>query len=139
MDWKLEVVILPVSDVDRAKAFYVDQLGFNLDVDHQPNEHFRVVQLTPPGSACSVTIGVGLTSSEPGTVHGTHLIVSDIETAAAHLAERGVAFEGPYWFGENGPTPGVHPNRGKYESFCNFADPDGNTWTVQECNRNDGS
>ncbi|MEY2470619.1 MAG: hypothetical protein QOF21_3317 [Actinomycetota bacterium] len=132
MDWKLEVVILPVSDVDRAKAFYVDQLEFSLDVDHQPNEHFRVVQMTPPGSACSITIGVGLNDQPPGTTKGLHLVVNDIEKAQAHLGEHDVEFNGPYWFGETGQTPGLHPERVKFGTFLDFADPDGNNWIVQE-------
>src|SRR4051794_3789629 len=92
MDMKLELVVLPVADVDRAKAFYVDRLGFHLDVDHQPNEQFRVVQMTPPGSACSITVGVGLGlgQGESGPVKGLHLVVADIEAAHAHLVEHGV-------------------------------------------------
>ena len=86
MDWKLELVILPVSDVDRAKEFYVDRLGFHLDVDHNAGEAFRVVQMTPPGSACSITIGVNVGAGEPGTTKGLHLVVEDIE--AAHDAPR---------------------------------------------------
>src|SRR3970282_2568089 len=89
MDWKLELVLLPVSDVDRAKAFYTEKVGFNLDVDHQPSDEFRVVQMTPPGSACSITIGVGITSAEPGSYRGTHLVVTDIEAARAELVGRG--------------------------------------------------
>jgi catechol 2,3-dioxygenase-like lactoylglutathione lyase family enzyme len=89
-DLKLELVLIPVSDVDRAKAFYTEQLGFELDVDHEPNEDFRVVQLTPPGSACSVTIGKGITSAEPGAYRGTHLVVEDIEAAREELVGRGV-------------------------------------------------
>src|SRR5438270_12866083 len=90
MDFKLELVLIPVSDVDRARDFYVNKCGFNLDVDHQPNEQFRVVQITPPGSACSLTIGVGITDATPGSYRGTHLVVSDIERARAELIERGV-------------------------------------------------
>src|SRR5258707_7035670 len=91
MDFKLEVVILPVSDVDRAKAFYVDKVGFNLDVDHRAGDEFRVVQMTPPGWACSVTIGVGISSEMvPGSIRGLHLIVGDIEAARAELVGRGV-------------------------------------------------
>ena len=131
MDWKIEVVLIPVADVDRAKAFY-EKLGFNCDVDHHPNEHFRVVQFTPPGSACSVTFGVGLTDAAPGSYRGTHLVVSDIEAAHKHLVDNDVDVNGPYWFGESGQTPGLHPGREKFGTFCDFADPDGNTWTVQE-------
>ena len=85
MDFKLELVLIPVSDVDRAKEFYVEKAGFNLDVDHQPNDEFRVVQLTPPGSACSITIGIGLSDAAPGSYRGMHLIVTDIEAARAEL------------------------------------------------------
>src|SRR3989304_9128077 len=90
MDWKLELVLLPVSDVDRAKAFYTEKVGFNLDVDHQPSDEFRVVQMTPPGSACSITIGKGITDAAPGSVRGIHLVVSHILAARAELVERGV-------------------------------------------------
>src|SRR5690349_24544997 len=90
MDMKLELVVVPVSDVDRAKAFYTDRVGFGVDVDTRPAENFRVVQMTPPGSACSITIGVGLGASEPGSLKGLHLVVSDIEAARAELAGRGV-------------------------------------------------
>src|SRR5688572_47874 len=90
MDLKLELVLIPVSDVDRAKTFYVEKAGFNLDVDHRASEEFRVVQMTPPGSACSITIGVGLTDAAPGSYRGTHLVVTDIEAARAELVERGV-------------------------------------------------
>ena len=90
MDFKLELVLIPVADVDRAKQFYVDTCGFTLDVDHQPNDDFRVVQVTPPGSACSLTFGIGITDAAPGTYRGTHLVVTDIEAARAELADRGV-------------------------------------------------
>ena len=89
-DLKLELVLIPVSDVDRAKSFYKEQVGFTLDVDHQPNDDFRVVQMTPPGSACSITIGKGITGAEPGSYRGTHLVVADIELARAELVGRGV-------------------------------------------------
>ena len=90
MDFKLELVLLPVTDVDRAKQFYVETCGFTLDVDHQPNDAFRVVQVTPPGSACSVTFGIGITEATPGSYRGTHLVVTDIEAARAELVGRGV-------------------------------------------------
>jgi len=130
MDWKLELVIVPVSDVDRAKAFYADQVGFNVDVDVQPNEHFRVVQLTPPGSACSITLGPG--DSPPGSLHGLHLVVPDIEAACRELSERGVDVMPIHHYDNGVQTPGVHPGRGDYESFSSFHDPDGNTWVIQE-------
>ena len=90
MDMKLELVLIPVSDVDRAKAFYTQKLGFSLDVDHQPSETFRVVQMTPPGSACSITVGIGITEAEPGSSRGTHLVVHDIDGAREELVARGV-------------------------------------------------
>lgn len=132
MDFRLELVVVPVSDVDRAKAFYADQMGFTVDVDHQPDERFRVVQLTPPGSACSITIGVGLTPSSPGSYHGLHLVVTDIEAARAHLVERGVDVSDPFHFGPEGQTTGVHPDRADYGTFMSLSDPDGNGWLVQE-------
>src|ERR1700736_4267255 len=90
MDYKLELVLIPVSDVDRAKTFYTENAGFNLDVDHKAGDDFRVVQLTPPGSACSLAMGVGITDAAPGSVRGTHLVVSDIVAAHDELVERGV-------------------------------------------------
>lgn len=134
MDIKLELIVLPVSDVDRAKEFYADKLGFNVDVDHQASDNFRVVQLTPPGSACSITIGVGLgPTADPGSYQGLHLVVTDIEAAHRLLTERGVDVSEPYHFGKNVQrTPGTHPDRGDYETFMSFSDPDGNGWLVQE-------
>ncbi|HJS49713.1 MAG TPA: VOC family protein [Gaiellaceae bacterium] len=141
MDFKLELVLLPVSDVDRAKAFYTDNVGFALDVDHQPNDEFRVVQMTPPGSACSITIGIGITDAEPGTYRGTHLVVSDIEAARAELVERGVEVgEVRHFDREKGEwRPGPDPEHGDYMSFADFADPDGNTWVLQEVNFGKGT
>ena len=132
MDFKLELVVLPVSDVDRAKEFYVEKMGFTLDVDHRAGDTFRVVQLTPPGSACSITIGTGVSQVAPGTYQGLHLVVTDIEAARAWLVERGVEASEPYHFGPEGQKPGVHPERGDYESFVSLNDPDGNGWLVQE-------
>ena len=132
MDWTLELIVVPVSDVDRAKSFYVDQLGFRLDVDHRAGEAFRVVQMTPPGSACSITIGINVGGGEPGTTKGMHLVVNDIETAHAHLTQAGVETGGIIHF-ENGQTaPGPDPDRADYGSFIFFEDPDGNSWAVQE-------
>jgi catechol 2,3-dioxygenase-like lactoylglutathione lyase family enzyme len=128
LQYKLEVVVLPVSDVDRAKSFYVDQVGFNLDVDHV-NGDFRVVQLTPNGSACSVTIGKGVVDAPPGSVKGLQLVVADVEAARVDLASRGVDVspvrhhDGTGW--ADGPG-------GEWNSFIFFDDPDGNAWTVQE-------
>lgn len=138
MDYKLELVVLPVADVDRAKEFYVVQMGFHLDVDHQAGEEFRVVQLTPPGSACSITIGKGITKSEPGAVQGLHLVVADIEAARAELAGRGVPVGEVFHFGPGGRTPGPDPQRRDYNSFLAFEDPDGNGWLVQEVGRKEG-
>jgi catechol 2,3-dioxygenase-like lactoylglutathione lyase family enzyme len=132
MDFKLEVVIVPVSDVDRAKEFYVEKAGFTLDVDHRPNEQFRVVQTTPPGSSCSVTFGVGISDAAPGTYRGTHLVVTDIVAAREELAGRGVEVSDIRHMTQEGWKPGPHPERADYESFADFSDPDGNTWILQE-------
>ena len=132
MDLKLELVLIPVSDVDRAKAFYVDTVGFNLDVDHQPSDEFRVVQMTPPGSACSITVGTGITSATPGSVRGTHLVVSDIEAARAELAGRGVEVGEVRHMTPDGWVAGADPEHRDYNSFADFSDPDGNSWVLQE-------
>ena len=134
MDWKLELVLVPVTDVDRAKTFYTEQLGFTLDVDHQPSDDFRVVQMTPPGSACSISIGKGITKAPPGTTEGLHLVVTDIEKARAELVERGVDVSEIFHFGADGRTPGPHPDRADYGSYIAFSDPDGNSWVAQEVN-----
>jgi catechol 2,3-dioxygenase-like lactoylglutathione lyase family enzyme len=132
MDFKLELVLIPVSDVDRAKVFYTEQAGFVLDVDHEPNDDFRVVQLTPPGSSCSITIGKGITSAAPGSYRGTHLVVSDIVGARDELVSRGVEVSEVRHMGEAGWKPGPDPEHRDYASFADFADPDGNTWVLQE-------
>lgn len=129
MDMKLEVVVVPVSDVDRSKAFYSEQLGFVVDVDHQPSEDFRVVQLTPPGSACSVTIGKGLIDSAPGSLKGLQLVVADVAAARDLLVARGVAVTPVRRF-EDGTWKDGHG--GPWNSFIFFDDPDGNSWTIQE-------
>jgi catechol 2,3-dioxygenase-like lactoylglutathione lyase family enzyme len=129
MDWKLEVVVVPVADVDRAKRFYSEQVGFVVDVDHRPNEKVRVVQLTPPGSACSLTIGTGLSSMAPGSLQGLQLVVTDIEAARAELVARGVEVSAIQHF-ENGVP--VEGRGGDWNSFIFFSDPDGNGWTVQQ-------
>ncbi len=118
MDWKLELVAIPVSDVDRAKAFYVEKAGFNADHDHSVSETIRFVQLTPPGSACSIALGTGLVDTPPGSVQGLQLVVSDIQAARAQLVERGVEV------GEVQQFP--------WGSFVFFSDPDGNRWAVQQ-------
>jgi catechol 2,3-dioxygenase-like lactoylglutathione lyase family enzyme len=130
-DMKLELVVLPVTDVDRAKAFY-EQAGFRLDVDHQAGEDFRVVQLTPPGSECSITIGKGLTPAPPGCVQGLHLVVTDIEATRGELVTRGIDVGEIYHFGPEGQSPGPDPERRDYGSFAPFSDPDGNGWLLQE-------
>jgi catechol 2,3-dioxygenase-like lactoylglutathione lyase family enzyme len=132
MDFKLELVLIPVSDIDRAKEFYTEKAGFSLDVDHQPNEEFRVVQMTPPGSSASITIGKGITDAAPGSYRGTHLVVTDIEAARAELVERGVEVTEIRHMGAGGWEPGPDPNHADYGSFADFADPDGNTWVLQE-------
>jgi catechol 2,3-dioxygenase-like lactoylglutathione lyase family enzyme len=137
MDYQLQVVTIPVSDVDRALAFYTEQVGFGLDVDYHPVSGFRVVQLTPPGSTCSVQLGVGLTAAAPGSAGATCLVVPDIEAARAELAGRGVKVgeirhKSPVSEWEGGFEPGVDPERRDYASFADFADPDGNTWVLQE-------
>jgi catechol 2,3-dioxygenase-like lactoylglutathione lyase family enzyme len=132
VDYKLELVLIPVSDVDRAKEFYVEKCGFTLDVDHQPNDQFRVVQITPPGSACSLTIGKGLSEAAPGSYRGTHLVVTDIVAAREELVGRGVSVSEIRHMTPGGWQPGPDPARSDYGSFADFSDPDGNTWVVQE-------
>jgi predicted enzyme related to lactoylglutathione lyase len=132
MDFKLELVLVPVSDVDRAKTFYMDKAGFNLDVDHRASEDFRVVQLTPPGSACSIAMGIGITKAEPGSVQGLHLVVSDIVAARAELIERGVDVSEVRHMESTGWVPGPDPQHRDYGSFADFSDPDGNAWVLQE-------
>lgn len=129
MDYRLEVVVVPVSDVDRAKSFYAEQVGFVVDVDHSPNEQFRIVQMTPPGSGCSITIGTGLSEMPPGSIKGLQLVVADIEAARADLASRGV----PVSPVQHHDGSGMVDGRGEdWNSFVFFADPDGNSWAVQE-------
>jgi catechol 2,3-dioxygenase-like lactoylglutathione lyase family enzyme len=138
-DMKLEVVVVPVSDVDRAKSFY-QGLGFRLDIDYVGDGGFRVVQLTPPGSECSIIIGDGVTSAEPGSVQGLHLVVRDIEPARAELVESGAgvgelfhdAGGAFHHTGTEGRVSGPDPERNDYGSFASFTDPDGNGWLLQE-------
>jgi catechol 2,3-dioxygenase-like lactoylglutathione lyase family enzyme len=118
MDWKIELVAIPVTDVDRAKAFYVDQVGFHADHDYQVSETLRFVQLTPPGSACSIVMGTGVTEMAPGSQKGVQVVVADAEAARAQLIAQGVAAS----------EVDVQP----WGSFVTFADPDGNTWALQE-------
>lgn len=142
MDLKLEVIVIPVSDVDRAKAFYT-QLGFRLDIDstdYFPGENFRVAQFTPPGSPASIIIGTGISTKPAGSVEGLHLIVTDIEEARAEIAARGVTISEVFhdadgFFhkaGTEGRVAGPAPERPSYGSFASFSDPDGNGWVLQE-------
>ena len=118
MNWKLELVTVPVSDVDRAKVFYTEKAGFNADHDHRVSDEIRFVQLTPPGSACSIALGTGITESQPGSVQGMQLVVSNVHAARAELAERGVEVGEVQEF--------------DWGSFVFFSDPDGNGWAVQQ-------
>jgi catechol 2,3-dioxygenase-like lactoylglutathione lyase family enzyme len=118
MDWKLELVAIPVSDVDRAKSFYTEQVGFNADHDHKVSDQLRFVQLTPPGSACSITLGDGIVDTPPGSVQGMQMVVSDIRAAHAELSGRGVDVSDVQEF--------------PWGKFVFFKDPDGNGWAVQE-------
>jgi catechol 2,3-dioxygenase-like lactoylglutathione lyase family enzyme len=132
MDVKLELVLVPVSDVDRAKAFYVDQLGFDLLVD-TPVGEMRVVQVTPPGSACSIGFGTGLMDDvKPGSYRGGHLVVSDIVAERDQLIERGVHVEDVRHIVDGVWRPGPEPTRSDYMSFADLSDPDGNGWVLQE-------
>jgi catechol 2,3-dioxygenase-like lactoylglutathione lyase family enzyme len=129
MDWKLELVVIPVTDVDRAKRFYSEQVGFVVDHDTRIGDDMRVIQLTPPDSACSIAIGNGMTSSTPGSVQGIQLVVPDIDAARAALLEGGVEVSAVQHFDEGDLVDG---RGGDWNSFIFFSDPDGNGWTVQE-------
>lgn len=144
VDLKLEVVVIPVSDVDRAKAFYT-RLGWRLDADFASGDEWRVIQFTPPGSACSVIFGRNVTAAAPGSARGLYLIVSDLELARKDLLDRGIEVSDPFHGGGDvhaGPdepylsgslrVSGVDPKRGSYGSFASFSDPDGNGWLLQE-------
>ena len=131
MRYGIEAITLPVADVDRARAFY-EQAGWHLDVDTQPTEGMRVVQLTPPGSSCSITFGVGMEQAAPGSYRATYLVVSDIVAAHADLRERGIPIGDIFHFGPQGQADGPDPNHGDYASYATFADPDGNGWLLQE-------
>jgi catechol 2,3-dioxygenase-like lactoylglutathione lyase family enzyme len=139
MDLKLEVVVIPVSDVDKAKAFY-EQLGFRLDADYPVGDSFRVVQVTPPGSEASIIFGNGVSAGEPGSAQGLHLVVTDVEAGREELLARGAEVS-EIWHdadgvfhhsGEANRVSGLHPERASYGSFASFSDPDGNGWTIQE-------
>jgi catechol 2,3-dioxygenase-like lactoylglutathione lyase family enzyme len=135
--FSVEVITLPVSDVERALRFYVDQAGFRLDVDYSPNDAFRVVQLTPPGSSCSIQVGTGLTDAPAGSLRKVYLVVTDLEAARSRLVESGVEVgeiqhKTPLGAWDGGFAAGLDPARGDYASFANFSDPDGNSWVLQE-------
>jgi catechol 2,3-dioxygenase-like lactoylglutathione lyase family enzyme len=137
LTFSVEVITLPVSDVDRALRFYKDQLGFHLDVDYSPNDAFRVVQLTPPGSACSIQIGKGLTDASVGSLRNVYLAVNDLDATRNQLLGRGIAVgatrhKTPIGAWDGGFAPGLDPARGDYASFASFSDPDGNIWVLQE-------
>ena len=137
LTFSAEVITIPVSDVDRALRFYKDQLGFHLDVDYSPNDTFRVVQLTPPGSACSIQIGKGLTDAPVGSLRNVYLVVTDLGAARSQLLERGIALSAirhktPVGAWDGGFASGLDPARGDYASFASFSDPDGNSWVLQE-------
>ncbi len=129
MDLKLELIVVPVADVDVSKAFYMDQVGFGLHVDHQAGD-FRVVQLEPPGSSCSIALMKNFDAA--GSLGGLHLVVTDIEAARTELVGRGLEASDLYHFTETGQTDGPDPERQDYNTFFSFDDPDGNGWLVQE-------
>jgi catechol 2,3-dioxygenase-like lactoylglutathione lyase family enzyme len=133
MNWTLEVIVVPVSDVDRAKSFYADKLGFNIDVDRRMSETMRVVQLTPPGSGCSITlVDGGPVTSEPGSLKGLQLVVKDLVAAHAQLVQRGVDVSEVQVFDSGGPRPVRDGDDLNYAGFIFFNDPDGNGWAVQQ-------
>jgi predicted enzyme related to lactoylglutathione lyase len=133
VDWKLELIVVPVSDVDRAKTFYTESAGFTVDVDHSAGDDFRVVQLRPPGSACSIAVMRNTESA--GSLQGLHLVVSDIDAARAELVERGADPSEVFHFEAGGQVTGPDPERSDHGSFLSFRDPDGNGWMVQEVGR----
>ena len=135
--FSIEVIVVPVSDVERALRFYVDQVGFTLDVDYSPTDVFRVVQLTPPGSSCSIQIGKGITQAPAGSLRDIYLVVTDLEATRATLLERGVEVteirhKEPVGAWDGRFASGLDPARGNYASFADFSDPDGNKWVLQE-------
>jgi predicted enzyme related to lactoylglutathione lyase len=137
LTFSVEVITIPVSDVDRALRFYKDQLGFHLDVDYSPMNGFRVVQLTPHGSGCSIQFGKGLTDAPVGSVSNVYLVVPDLEATRSQLLERGTAVSSirhktPIGAWDGSFAPGLDPARGDYASFASFSDPDGNSWVLQE-------
>ena len=137
MNWTLELVVVPVSDVDRAKSFYVDRVGFKLEIDRKMSETFRIVQMTPPGSACSIAIGTGLADSAPGSLKGLQLVVNDVRAARAQLVERGVECSEVQFFDQGAPRPARDGDDLNYAGFVFFTDPDGNSWAVQQITARD--
>jgi catechol 2,3-dioxygenase-like lactoylglutathione lyase family enzyme len=137
MNWTLEVVVVPVSDVDRAKTFYAEKLGFDVDHDTKISEEYRVVQLTPPGSGCSIVVGNGVAEMTPGSLKGLQLVVKDIRAARAQLVERGVEVGGVQVVGASGPRPARDGEDLDNVGFVFFADPDGNAWAVQQISARD--
>jgi catechol 2,3-dioxygenase-like lactoylglutathione lyase family enzyme len=133
MDWNLELIVVPVADMDRAKDFYVGQLGWGLIVDHRAGEDFRVIQVLPPGSGCAIALMPN--EAAAGSLQGLHLVVSDIEAARAELISRGVAASDLFHFTEAGQVPGPDEERRSYNTFLSFTDPDGTGWLVQEVKR----
>ena len=141
MDLKLEVLFVPVSDVDRAKAFY-EALGFRLDIDYSNGEEYRVAHLTPPGSEASIIVGKGVTAAAPGSLQNTIFAVKDIFATRADLVEKGADVSEVFHYADGfilhldnqHRVPGPHPERADYQSFATFSDPDGNTWLLQEIN-----
>jgi catechol 2,3-dioxygenase-like lactoylglutathione lyase family enzyme len=132
MDWKIEVVTVPVSDVDRARDFYVEKVGFEVDIDHRISDEIRLVQLTPPGSACSIHLGKGTVEMEPGDLDGVFLVVRDVRAARATLAERGVDVGDFHVFDEGAYRPAHEGENLDYVGCVFFNDPDGNRWCVQQ-------
>ena len=132
MNWTLEVVVVPVSDLERAKSFYSEKLGFNVDHDTQAGPDMRVVQLTPPGSGCSIVIGTGMTDMVPGSMKGLQLVVNDVRAAHAQLVDRGVEVSGIQVFTNEGQRPVQDDDELNNVGFVYFSDPDGNAWAVQE-------
>jgi catechol 2,3-dioxygenase-like lactoylglutathione lyase family enzyme len=139
VEMRIEVIVLPVTDIDRAKRFYA-ALGWNLDIDAATGDDFRIVQFTPPGSACSVMFGKGITNAAPGSVQNLHLVVSDLDAACAALVGHGIDVSAPFHdaggifhrTGAEGHVPGPNPQRKSYASYAAFSDPDGNGWVLQE-------
>ena len=137
MNWTLEVVVVPVSDVDRAKAFYAEKLGFDVDHDTKISEEYHVVQLTPPGSGCSIVVGKGVVDMTPGSLKGLQLVVKDIRAARARLVERGVEVGEVQVVGASGPRPAGDGEDLDNVGFVFFGDPDGNGWAVQQISARD--